>query len=75
MEDIKPDLLIIRADNIKHLIVNYDTDTKIKLFSMRSSQKEVANYIVGLNKYIIVGIGNIVGWGDSFIEKIKQYRI
>ena len=75
MEDIKPDLLIIRADNIKHLIVNYDTDTKIKLFSMRSSQKEVANYIVGLNKYIIVGIGNIVGWGDSFIERIKQYRI
>jgi len=25
-------------------------------------------------KYLIVGIGNIVGWGESFIRELKEYR-
>ena len=28
-----------------------------------------------LNHTFIFGIGNIVGWGESFVSELKQYRV
>ena len=28
-----------------------------------------------LNEFVILGIGNIVGWGEELILKIKEYKI
>ena len=42
---------------------------------MTTKQKEVIKFMNSLNGYIIVGIGNIVGWGDELIKQIKQYKV
>ena len=72
---INPDLFIIRADNVEAEIAKYVNKTKIKNFTMKSNQNDVINYILELNQYTIVGIGNIVGWGEDFINKLKKFKI
>ena len=42
---------------------------------MKSNQNDVINYILELNENTIVGIGNIVGWGEDFINKLKEFKI
>ena len=42
---------------------------------MQSNQNDIISYLMDLNKYSIIGIGNIVGWGDIFLNKLKKYRI
>jgi hypothetical protein len=65
----------VRGNNIKNDIDKYDVSTKVKLFSMDSSCDEIINYIISLNNYTIIGIGNIVGWGDTFLEKLKNHKV
>jgi len=73
---IKPDLFIIRGDNLNSIIKKYNNkDIKLKLFDMTSSQNEVVNYITSLNGFFIMGIGNIVGWGDDFLKHLKEFQI
>jgi len=72
---INPDLFIIRADNVEAQIAKHGNKTKIKNFTMKSNQNDVINYILELNQYTIVGIGNIVGWGEDFISRLKKFKI
>ena len=73
---IKPDLLIIRGDNVKGLIKDYENDKiKTKLFDMNSSSDQLVEYITNLDNHSVVGIGNIVGWGESFLDKLQRYSI
>ncbi len=69
---INPDLFIVRADNVESEIAKYSNKIKIKNFTMKSNQNDVINYILKLNQYTIVGIGNIVGWGEDFIKELKK---
>ena len=41
---------------------------------MSSSPETVVNKIVDLDGYYVLGIGNIVGWGENFIDKLKEYQ-
>tara|TARA_B100001996_G_scaffold3887_1_gene3330 strand:- start:2658 stop:3812 length:1155 start_codon:yes stop_codon:yes gene_type:complete len=72
---INPDLFIIRADNVEAQIAKHGNKTKIKNFTMKSNQNDVINYILELNQYTVVGIGNIVGWGEDFINRLKKFKI
>ena len=73
---IKPDLLIIRGDNVKGLIKDYENDKiKTKLFDMDSSADQLVEYIINLDNHSVVGIGNIVGWGESFLDKLQRHSI
>ena len=72
---INPDLFIIRADNVEAQIAKHGNKTKIKNFTMKSNQNDVINYILKLNQYTVVGIGNIVGWGEDFINRLKKFKI
>ena len=72
---INPDLFIIRADNVEAEIAKHTNKIKIKNFTMKSNQNDVINYILELNQYTVVGIGNIVGWGEDFIDKLKKFKI
>ena len=72
---IKPDLFIVRGDNILSIVEKYKTSKmKLKIFDMHLNQKDVVDYIINLDSCFIVGIGNIVGWGDEFLDKLKDYR-
>ena len=73
--NIKPDLIIIRGDNLTSITSSYEnSNIKLKAFSMMSTQDEVISYIINLDSYFIMGIGNIVGWGDVFLDKLKKYK-
>tara|TARA_B110000116_G_scaffold254215_1_gene251548 strand:+ start:533 stop:1648 length:1116 start_codon:yes stop_codon:yes gene_type:complete len=71
---IKPDLFIIRGDNVNQILTNYNyKESNIKVFDMGSTQEEIVNEIINLNDFYILGIGNIVDWGEKFVDKIKEY--
>ena len=35
--------------------------------------KSIINKLSRMDNYLVIGIGNIVGWGDTFIKQIKNY--
>ena len=41
---------------------------------MSATQNDIIDHMIKMNDYFIVGIGNIVGWGDVFLKKMKKYR-
>ena len=34
----------------------------------------MVDYFKSLNNSFIMGIGNIVGWGEEFVANLKRYR-
>ena len=73
---IKPDLFIIRAHDIDSIIKNYSkSDIKLIIYDMNTSPKKVVNSMNELNDHLIVGIGNMVGWGDDFIKEVKEFKV
>ena len=73
-KEIKPDLLIVRGDNINSLLNEYGNEIKLKTFNMLSTQDEVVDTIINLDEYLVVGVGNMVGWGEKFLNKLEKYR-
>ena len=77
-DQIIPDKLIIRGDRLDSLIKKYDFESKnieVVRFSDSSKPQSVIDFIGGLENYLVIGVGNIVGWGDDFVQEIKRYRI
>ena len=74
LKNIKPDVFIIRADNVDSILSQYN-NKKIKVikFGMSDSPETIINSIINMNKYHVLGIGNMVGWGEEFINKLKVY--
>ena len=42
---------------------------------MNISPKKVVSNMNALNNHLIVGIGNMVGWGEKFIQDLRKYKI
>ena len=74
LKDIKPDLFIIRADNVAGILDKYDiNDKSFRLFDMSATPGQIVDEIIQFDQYYVLGIGNIVGWGEDFVNKIKEY--
>ena len=74
--EINPDFVIIRGDNIDVHLEKFDVKkTKIKNFPMKAKPSDIVQEILKLNGYFVLGIGNMVGWGEEFISKIKEYEL
>ena len=59
----------LRLDYIKSKgieVVQFDEDSKPEI---------IIDEIGNLNQYLVFGIGNIVGWGDKFVQKMKEFKI
>ena len=48
---------------------------KISELSYDIGIKEMVNEFKKLNGFYVIGIGNMVGWGEVFIQRLKEYRI
>ena len=72
---IKPELFVIRGDNVNSYIDKNNGDINFKNFPMSSSQIDIINYITSLQDFTVVGIGNMVGWGELFLKQLKEYKI
>ena len=74
MKDIKPDFFVVRGDNITGIINKYTFNNKsIKVFDMSATVDDIIQEILQLDQHYILGVGNIVGWGEDFVKKLKDY--
>ena len=72
---INPDLFIIRGSNIDNLISKYNSKSSINLLPMKTTPSELVDNMMKFENYAFIGIGNIVGWGDEFVNKINKLKL
>jgi len=75
---IQPNMLMIRGDNIPNEINDYmETMPNIitHQFSFDIDKEKIIQEFSKLEGYYIVGIGNMVGWGEQFVKELKRYSI
>jgi len=74
---INPNMLIIRGEKIPKQFHNYqkeNSEIEVKQFPYDISSEKLITYLSHLDNYYIIGIGNIVGWGDKFLSNLKKYK-
>lgn len=76
-EEIQPEMLVIRGENLPSNLNKLATlaDTNIKVFPYAAKTDQVVEFINSLDNHFIFGMGNMVGWGDEFVKKLKRYRV
>ena len=74
---IKPDALIVRGEKLGSKFHDYQQDNShIKSVQLpyKIGIKEMVAEFSKFENYYIVGIGNMVGWGEKFVQDLKKYR-
>ena len=61
-------------DNDISIRRSYNKDLKFSLFNNEDNSELIIDKISQLDGYIVVGIGNIVGWGENFIKQLREYK-
>ena len=75
---IQPKTLIVRGENLPtqfHSYKNKFSKMKINELPYDIGINEMVNEFKKLNGFYVIGIGNMVGWGEVFVQKLKAYRI
>jgi len=75
---IKPDMLIVRGGKLPSQFHDYQLENpEIKTLQIPNNVcvKELMSEFSNLKDHYIVGIGNMVGWGEKFVQDLKEYRI
>jgi hypothetical protein len=75
---IKPDVLIVRGEKMRSKFHDYQQENpNIKTIQLpyNIEIKEIVLEFSKLEDYYIVGIGNMVGWGEKFVQDLKKYRV
>jgi len=75
---IKPAHLFVRGDNLEEqikLAANRYGEIPCNLFEEATTQDEIIEEMKSLKNSYVIGIGNIVGWGESFMRKIRNTNV
>ena len=48
---------------------------EVLIHPLRATPEDLIDELKKLNNTFIFGIGNIVGWGESFVSELKQFKI
>ena len=70
-------MMIVRGEKLPAQFHNYKKENpgiKTLQLSNRSGIMEISQTFATLEGYYIIGIGNMVGWGEQFIQDLKKYR-
>ena len=71
-------MLIVRGEKLPAQFQNFQKKNPgIKTLQLpyEAGIIEIVNTFAALAGYYIVGIGNMVGWGEQFMQGLKKYRI
>ena len=74
---IKPNMLIVRGEKLPSQFHDYKQENpKVETRQLPNNVgvKELITEFSNLKNYYIVGIGNMVGWGEKFVQDLKEYR-
>ena len=74
---IKPSTLIIRGEKLPGILEDYrseNPDVKVIIFSFSESKNCIIKSFSEEKDTFIIGIGNIVGWGEDFVKSLKRYK-
>ncbi len=78
-DKLKPNVLFLRGENFpKELddLMEKNKEIKVYKFPYSIKQKELIKFMGSrLNGFIVLGIGNIVGWGELLMKKIKEFKV
>ena len=75
---IKPNVLIVRGEKLPSAYYKYkqkNPGIHTRELSYHAGIRELADEFSKLDNYFIVGIGNMVGWGEQFIQDLKKYKV
>ena len=70
-------MLIVRGEKLPSQFHSYQKENpEIKTLQLpnESGIMEISKVFSTLEGYYIIGIGNMVGWGEQFIQDLKKYR-
>ena len=70
-------MLIVRGENLPSQFRDYKKENpKVKIHQLPNNVgvKELMSEFSKLKNHYIVGIGNMVGWGEKFVQDLKEYR-
>ena len=70
-------MLIVRGEKLPSLFHDYKQENpKVKTHQLPNNVgvKELMSEFSNLKNHYIVGIGNMVGWGEKFVQDLKKYR-
>jgi len=78
-DKLKPNVLILRGENFpKELnkLIDKNKDIIVYKFPYSIKQEKLIKFMaIDLNSFIILGIGNIVGWGELLMKKMKEFKV
>ena len=66
-------IIIWASDNLRAEIAGTKGIEVIR-FNNESQPKTIIDVIGSFDQYITFGIGNIVGWGTSFMEELRDFN-
>ena len=78
-KELKPKVLILRGENFpKELkkLMTENSNIKVYKFPYSIKQNKLIKFMAeDLDNFIVLGIGNIVGWGELLMKKMKEYKV
>ena len=76
---LKPEILILRGENFPSELKKLSDKNKnimIYKFPYSIKQEELIKFMSkNLDSFVVLGIGNIVGWGETLMKKLKEIKI
>ena len=76
---LKPEVLILRGENFpSELKKMSDKNKNISIYEFPYSikQKDLIKFMDNtLSNFVILGIGNIVGWGEILMKEMKEFKV
>jgi len=78
-KELKPKVLVLRGENFpKELkkLMTENSNIQVYKFPYSIKQNKLIKFMAeDLDDFIVLGIGNIVGWGELLMKKMKEYKV
>ena len=78
-KELKPNVVVLRGKNFPKELDDLMAENRkivVHKFPYSIKQKKLIKFMAeNLNESVVLGIGNIVGWGEELMKNMKEYKI